>query len=205
MSASSSTSATRVRRATPHSVTYRPWARSRHWRTARRGCATPARFASTWRTSIRRPKLGPPVGHADRGRFLQWVTFTNSVIEPAMAERFAKLEPRPTSFGWGSFDLMLTAFRAGAVGGRLDPRETILRRGRPLGDRSVLSEAVRPDRGRPGIGGLRRALPSTSRLAAGAKLRCGVAVCRPGRNSALMPARLISTLGRAQNSNDRLD
>ncbi len=62
-------------------------------------------------------KLGPPVGHADRGRFLQWVTFTNSVIEPAMAERFAKLEPRPTSFGWGSFDLMLTAFRAGLSAG----------------------------------------------------------------------------------------
>jgi glutathione S-transferase len=56
-------------------------------------------------------RLGPPVGHVDRGRFVQWVTYTNSVIEPAMAEKFAKLEPRPTSFGWGSFDLMLETLR----------------------------------------------------------------------------------------------
>jgi glutathione S-transferase len=62
-------------------------------------------------------KLGPPIGHPDRARFLQWVTFTNSVIEPAMAEKFAKLEPRPTSFGWGSFDLMLTGLRAGLAAG----------------------------------------------------------------------------------------
>jgi len=62
-------------------------------------------------------RLAPPVGHADRGRFLQWVTFTNSVIEPAMAEKFAKLEPRPTSFGWGSFELMLATFRAALAKG----------------------------------------------------------------------------------------
>jgi len=62
-------------------------------------------------------RLGPPVGHADRGCFLQWVTFTNSVIEPAMAEKFANFEPRPATFGWGSFDLMLTAFRAGLPAG----------------------------------------------------------------------------------------
>jgi len=57
-------------------------------------------------------RLAPPVGHPDRGRFLQWVTYTNSVIEPAMAEKFAKLEPRPASFGWGSFDLMLETLRS---------------------------------------------------------------------------------------------
>jgi glutathione S-transferase len=56
-------------------------------------------------------RLGPPVGHIDRGRFLQWVTYTNSVIEPAMLEKLAKLESKPTSYGWGSFDLMLTTLR----------------------------------------------------------------------------------------------
>lgn len=61
--------------------------------------------------------LGPPVGHADRARFLQWVTYTNSVIEPAMAEKFAKLESRPTSFGWGSFDLMIQTLRSGLAQG----------------------------------------------------------------------------------------
>jgi glutathione S-transferase len=58
-------------------------------------------------------RLAPPVGHPDRGRYLQWVTYTNSVIEPAMAEKFAKLEPRPASFGWGSFELMLETLRGG--------------------------------------------------------------------------------------------
>jgi glutathione S-transferase len=62
-------------------------------------------------------RLGPPVGHADRGRFLQWVTFTNSVIEPAMLERVAKLESKPTSYGWGSFDLMLATLREGLAKG----------------------------------------------------------------------------------------
>jgi glutathione S-transferase len=57
-------------------------------------------------------RLGPPVGHADRGRFLQWVTYTNSVIEPAMLEKLAKLESKPTSYGWGSFDLMLATLRS---------------------------------------------------------------------------------------------
>jgi len=56
-------------------------------------------------------RLGPPVGHADRGRFLQWVTYTNSVIEPAMLEKVAKLESKPISYGWGSFDLMLATLR----------------------------------------------------------------------------------------------
>ena len=57
-------------------------------------------------------RLAPPVGHPERARYLQWITFTNSVIEPAMAEKFAKLEPRPGSFGWGSFDLMLATLRS---------------------------------------------------------------------------------------------
>jgi glutathione S-transferase len=56
-------------------------------------------------------RLGPPVGHADRAKFLQWITFTNSVIEPAMLERVAKLDSKPQSYGWGSFDLMLATLR----------------------------------------------------------------------------------------------
>jgi glutathione S-transferase len=57
-------------------------------------------------------QLGPRVGHPDRARFLQWVTYTNSVIEPSMAEKVAKLEPRPTSYGWGSFDLTLSTLQS---------------------------------------------------------------------------------------------
>jgi glutathione S-transferase len=66
-------------------------------------------------------QLGPPVGHPDRARFLQWVTYTNSVIEPAMLEKVAKLESKPTSYGWGSFDLML-----GTLRGELEKGEWIL-------------------------------------------------------------------------------
>jgi glutathione S-transferase len=57
-------------------------------------------------------RLGPAVGSPDRARFLQWVTYTNSVIEPSMAEKFAKLEPRPASYGWGSFDLMIATLQS---------------------------------------------------------------------------------------------
>jgi len=62
--------------------------------------------------------LGPPIDHPDRARFLQWVTYTNSVVEPAMGERFAKLDPRPSSYGWGSFDLMLQTLKAALVPGQ---------------------------------------------------------------------------------------
>ena len=55
--------------------------------------------------------LAPPPGTPARADWLQWVLFTNTVVEPAMAEKFAGLEPRPSSYGWGSFDLMLAAFR----------------------------------------------------------------------------------------------
>ncbi|MEZ5498088.1 MAG: glutathione S-transferase family protein [Steroidobacteraceae bacterium] len=64
-----------------------------------------------------RAGLGPPVGHADRGRFLQWTLYTNSVIEPAMMEKFSKAAPNSASAGWGSFTLMLDTLRAGLGGG----------------------------------------------------------------------------------------
>ena len=63
-------------------------------------------------------RLGPPPDHPDRARFLQWVTYTNSVVEPAMGERFAKLDPRPSSYGWGSFDLMLQTLKTALVPGQ---------------------------------------------------------------------------------------
>ena len=62
--------------------------------------------------------LGPPIDHPDRARFLQWVTYTNSVVEPAIGERVAKLEPRPSSYGWGSFDLMLQTLKTALIPGQ---------------------------------------------------------------------------------------
>jgi glutathione S-transferase len=65
--------------------------------------------------------LSPPIGHPDRAGFLQWVLFTNSIVEPAIVEKISKADAAPVSRGWGSFDLMLTTLRSG-----LDQKEWIL-------------------------------------------------------------------------------
>jgi len=56
--------------------------------------------------------LAPPIGSPLRGAYLQWLMFTNAVIEPAMAEKFAKLPTNPTAYGWGSFELMISTLRS---------------------------------------------------------------------------------------------
>jgi glutathione S-transferase len=58
-------------------------------------------------------KLAPAIGDPQRGAYLMWLMFTNSVIEPSMAEKFAKLPSNPISFGWGSWDQMLVTLRSG--------------------------------------------------------------------------------------------
>ena len=58
-------------------------------------------------------QLAPPIGHPDRGAYLQWVLFTNSSIEPAMIEKMANIQPNPRAHGWGGFDAMLGTLRAG--------------------------------------------------------------------------------------------
>jgi glutathione S-transferase len=57
--------------------------------------------------------LGPSIGDPKRGAFLQWTLFNNTNIEPAMVERFCKLEPRPSTYGWGSFDATMSVLRNG--------------------------------------------------------------------------------------------
>jgi len=57
--------------------------------------------------------LAPPIGSPDRGAYLQWLMFTNAVIEPAMGEKVGGLPANPARNGWGSWDQMLTTFRAG--------------------------------------------------------------------------------------------
>lgn len=64
-----------------------------------------------------RAALAPPIGHADRGRYLQWLLYTNSVIEPAMAEKFGNSPVSSVSHGWGSFDQMMSALREGLATG----------------------------------------------------------------------------------------
>lgn len=54
--------------------------------------------------------LAPLLDDPDRGRFLFWMGYTGSVIEPAMAEKIAGQQPNRTSHGWGDFPAMIAAF-----------------------------------------------------------------------------------------------
>jgi len=57
--------------------------------------------------------LAPAIGHRDRGAYLMWLMFTNSVIEPAMAEKASGAAPNPLRNGWGSFEQMMSTLRGG--------------------------------------------------------------------------------------------
>jgi len=57
--------------------------------------------------------LAPAIGSANRGAYLQWLMYTNSVVEPAMAEKAGGLASQPSRYGWGSWDLMLQILRQG--------------------------------------------------------------------------------------------
>lgn len=62
-------------------------------------------------------QLAPPIGDPDRGRYLQWLLYTNSVIEPAMAEKFSNTAVSAVAHGWGSFEQMLGVLRDGLAAG----------------------------------------------------------------------------------------
>ena len=52
-------------------------------------------------------RLAPAIDDPQRGSFLYWLLYTPGVIEPAMSEKFHKLEPNKSRNGWGTFDLMI--------------------------------------------------------------------------------------------------
>jgi len=56
-------------------------------------------------------KLAPAIGSPERGAYLMWLMYTNSVIEPAMGEKFGGLKPNTVSYGRGSWDQMLATLR----------------------------------------------------------------------------------------------
>jgi glutathione S-transferase len=62
-------------------------------------------------------KLAPPIGDPNRGAYLQWLMFTNSVIEPAMGERSANMPANPSGYGWGGWEQMLGVFRKAVENG----------------------------------------------------------------------------------------
>jgi glutathione S-transferase len=51
--------------------------------------------------------LAPGLDDPWRGKYLYWTLYTPAVIEPAMSEKFNKVEPNRRRSGWGDFDLMI--------------------------------------------------------------------------------------------------
>ena len=54
-------------------------------------------------------KLSPPPTDPRRGRFLQWLMFSPSTIEPVMMEKRSGATPNTISAGWGDYDRAMSA------------------------------------------------------------------------------------------------
>lgn len=61
-------------------------------------------------------RLAPALDDPSRGPFLYWLMYTPAVVEPAMSEQINKVEPRPQSSGWGSFDSMIEVWETRMTG-----------------------------------------------------------------------------------------
>jgi len=60
--------------------------------------------------------LAPAFDDPLRGKFLYWTMYTPAVVEPAMAEKYSKVESNRGRNGWGDFDLMIKTFDEGLEG-----------------------------------------------------------------------------------------
>lgn len=61
-------------------------------------------------------RLAPSIEAPERAAYLRWIFFASAILEPALAEKFNKWEPRPTQHAWGSFDQMLSIATEGTRG-----------------------------------------------------------------------------------------
>ena len=60
--------------------------------------------------------LAPALDDPNRGKFLYWTLYTPAVIEPAMSEKFNKVEANRSRNGWGDFDTMIEIWDSGLDG-----------------------------------------------------------------------------------------
>ncbi|MGO4683135.1 glutathione S-transferase family protein [Hyphomicrobium sp. 2TAF46] len=61
-------------------------------------------------------KLAPAIGDTARGTYLRWIVFNHGAIEPAIADRWRKIEPSMASaMSYGTYDDTVNAL-LGAVG-----------------------------------------------------------------------------------------
>ena len=56
--------------------------------------------------------LAPALDDPKRGAYLFWMVFGPGVMEPALGEKFAGVEPNRLSSGWGDFDTMIEVLEA---------------------------------------------------------------------------------------------
>ena len=57
--------------------------------------------------------LGCALDDPQRGAYLYWMFYSPGVMEPALMEKFAGLEPNRISAGWGDFDTMIETLAEG--------------------------------------------------------------------------------------------
>jgi glutathione S-transferase len=81
--------------------------------------------------------LAPALDDPSRGKYLYWTLYTPAVIEPAMSEKFNKVEPNRQRSGWGDFDLMIETWDDA-----LEGREWILGDGFTAADVMLGSSAI---------------------------------------------------------------
>jgi glutathione S-transferase len=63
-------------------------------------------------------KLAPAPTDPNRGRFLQWLMYPPTTIEPAMMEKRRGAEPMTTASGWGDYDRAMAALEAAMTPGQ---------------------------------------------------------------------------------------
>jgi glutathione S-transferase len=63
-------------------------------------------------------KLAPLPTDPNRGRFLQWLMYPSTTIEPAMMEKRRGAEPMTTAAGWGDYDRAMAALEAAMTPGQ---------------------------------------------------------------------------------------
>jgi glutathione S-transferase len=62
-------------------------------------------------------KLAPATTDPKRGRFLQWLMFSPTTIEPVMIEKRRGQEPNSFQSGWGDYDRAMNALEAAIKAG----------------------------------------------------------------------------------------
>jgi len=75
--------------------------------------------------------LAPVLDDPMRGKFLYWTLYTPAVIEPAMSEKFNKIDGNRQRSGWGDFETMIETFDTA-----LDDKKWI------LGDRFTAADVM---------------------------------------------------------------